>query len=56
MDFVKQEVYNLDNNTQLEFLERDKTIIVIDKDRFSVCKQLTIEDGKKFQIVLGKKY
>jgi hypothetical protein len=42
MEF-KQEVHNIDGNTQLEFLERDKTIIVIDKDRFLVCKQLTLE-------------
>lgn len=44
MDYVKQEVYNLDGNTQLEFLNQ-KVIIVIDKDRFSVCKQLAIENA-----------
>ncbi|CRK94536.1 CLUMA_CG008039, isoform A [Clunio marinus] len=44
MEFVKQEVYNLDGNTQLEFLNQ-KTIIVIDKDRFLVCKQFLIENA-----------
>lgn len=44
MEYVKQEIYNLDGNTQLEFLN-PKTIIVIDKDRFSICKALTIENA-----------
>jgi hypothetical protein len=48
-DFIKQEhdsniVFNLDNQTQLEFLNR-KTIIVIDKDRFLICKQLILENA-----------
>lgn len=37
-------VYTIDNNTQLEFLDR-KTIIVIDKERFYVCKQLMLENA-----------
>jgi hypothetical protein len=41
---VKQEIFNLDGNTQLEFLS-NKTIVVIDKDRFSICKQLQIENA-----------
>lgn len=44
MDYVKQEVFNLDGNTQLEFLNR-KTVIVIDKDRFSVCKSLMMDNA-----------
>lgn len=45
MEYVKQEaVFNLDGNTQLEFLNA-KTIIVIDKERFSVCKQLLLENA-----------
>lgn len=44
MDYVKAEVFNLDGNTQLEFLNR-KTVIVIDKDRFSVCKSLIMENA-----------
>jgi predicted transcriptional regulator len=43
--YIKQEVYNLDGNTQLEFLNR-KTIVVIDKDRFSICKQLLLEGAR----------
>lgn len=40
MDFeIKTEVFNLDGTTQLEFIGR-KTVVVIDKDRFSVCKQV----------------
>lgn len=45
MDFVKQEVHQLDGNTQLEFLTQDKTVVVIDKDRFLVCKQLSLENA-----------
>lgn len=46
---IKQEhentlVYTIDNNTELEFLER-KTIIVIDKERFFVCKQFMLENA-----------
>lgn len=37
-------VYTIDNNTQLEFLSH-KTIVVIDKDRFLVCKQLMLENA-----------
>ena len=45
MDFIKEEiVYNLDGNTQLEFLNR-KTVVVIDKDRFLMCKQLYLENA-----------
>lgn len=45
MEYVKHEaVFNLDGNTQLEFLNT-KTIMVIDKERFSICKQLMIEDA-----------
>lgn len=44
MEYVKQEVYNLDGNTQLEFMSR-KTVIVIDKERFLICKQLMMEDA-----------
>lgn len=44
MDYMKQEVFNLDGNTQLEFINR-KTIVIIDKDRFSICKQLLIENA-----------
>ena len=46
---IKQEhenslIYTIDNNTELEFLDR-KTCIVIDKDRFLVCKQLMLENA-----------
>ncbi|CAG9806146.1 unnamed protein product [Chironomus riparius] len=46
---IKQEyenslVYTIDNNTELEFLDR-KTILVIDKDRFLVCKQFMLENA-----------
>lgn len=44
MDFVKQEVFSIDGNTQLEFLNQ-KTVIVIDKERFSICKQLMMENA-----------
>lgn len=44
MDFVKQEVFSIDKTTELEFLNR-KTVIVIDKERFSVCKQLMMENA-----------
>ncbi|XP_070498653.1 chromosome partition protein Smc-like [Chironomus tepperi] len=37
-------IYAIDNYTELEFLDR-KTIIVIDKDRFLVCKQLMLENA-----------
>lgn len=54
MDFIKQEVYNLDGNTQLEFLNRKKTI-VIDKELFSLCKQLALENAgdEKFATLLN---
>lgn len=39
-----QDVYNLDNNTQLEFLH-SKTVLVIDKSRFLVCKQLMMQNA-----------
>ena len=44
MDFGKQEVFSIDGTTELEFLNR-KTVIVIDKERFSVCKQLMMENA-----------
>lgn len=44
MSYIKQEVFNLDGNTQLEFVSR-KTVIVVDKDRFSVCKQFMMENA-----------
>jgi transposase-like protein len=43
MDY-KQEVFNLDGNTQLEFVNR-KIIVIIDKERFSICKQLSMENA-----------
>jgi DNA-binding CsgD family transcriptional regulator len=46
---VEQEsnvVFNLDNNTQLEFLNSRKTVVIIDKDRFLVCKQLMLENAE----------
>lgn len=45
MDHIKQEVFNLDGNTQLEFLSR-KTLIIIDKERFTFCKQLMLENAR----------
>lgn len=36
--------YQIDGNTELEFLSR-KTVVVIDKDQFYVCKQLMIENA-----------
>lgn len=44
MDFVKQEIFSIDGNTELEFLKR-KTVIVIDKERFLICKQLMLENS-----------
>lgn len=46
MDILRG-VYNLDNNTSLEFLN-PKTVYTVDKDRFLVCKQLMLKnaDGK----------
>lgn len=44
MDFVKQEVFSIDVNTELEFLNR-KTVIVIDKERFSILKQFMMENA-----------
>lgn len=44
MEFVKQEVFSIDGNTELEFLNT-KTIVVIDKDRFAVCKQFMMENA-----------
>jgi hypothetical protein len=47
-----EEVFNLDNNTQLEFLH-PKTVIVIDKNRFLVCKQLLKQNARgKNEIIL----
>lgn len=44
MSYIKAEVFNLDGQTQLEFVNR-KTVVVIGKDQFAVCKQLTLEDA-----------
>lgn len=44
MEYKQEAVFNLDGNTQLEFLNT-KTIIVIDKERFAICKQLEIENA-----------
>jgi hypothetical protein len=44
MDYIKPEVFNLDGNTQLEFISR-KTIVIIDKERFLLCKQLSMENA-----------
>lgn len=38
-------VFNLDNNTQLEFLNSQKTIVVIDKERFLILKQFQIDNS-----------
>lgn len=51
MEFIKQEIYNLDGQTTIEFLDKSAsfnktTTVVIDKDRFFVCKQLCLENGK----------
>lgn len=45
MAVVKQEAAcDLDNSTQLEF-SNNKTTIIIDKDKFAICKQLTNENA-----------
>lgn len=44
MQFVKEAVFNLDSETQLEFLN-PKTVIIIDKQRLLVCKQLSLENA-----------
>ncbi|KAG5681107.1 hypothetical protein PVAND_010570 [Polypedilum vanderplanki] len=38
-------VFNLDNNTQLEFLNNRKTVVIIDKEKFLYCKQLMLENA-----------
>lgn len=40
-----QEIFNLDNHTQLEFLH-PRTVIVIDKARFLACKQLMMQNAQ----------
>ncbi|CAO1378253.1 unnamed protein product [Diamesa serratosioi] len=53
MDEVKEErIFNMDAETELEFLttaENPKTVIIIDKDRFSVCKRLLLDSADDFQ-------
>lgn len=45
MAYAKPEqIYNLDGNTQLEFLDVKK-IIIIDKDQFFDCKKLMLDDA-----------
>lgn len=43
-EFDVEGKYQIDGNTELEFLSR-KTVVVIDKDQFYVCKQLMIENA-----------
>lgn len=53
MDDVKEErIFNMDAETELEFLttvDNPKTVIIIDKDRFSVCKRLLLDSADDFQ-------
>ena len=53
MDDVKEErIFNMDADTELEFLtnvDNPKTVIIIDKDRFSVCKRLLLDSADDFQ-------
>lgn len=44
-------VYTIDQTTQIEFLPTRKTIIVIDKDRFLVCKQLLIDNAPGLYLI-----
>lgn len=53
MDELKEErIFNMDAETELEFLttaDNPKTVIIIDKDRFSVCKRLLLDSADDFQ-------